>query len=210
MPTLPVSDQRGETVGQIELRPDVWQASVNEPLIHQAVVSYLANQRTGTASTKTRSEVSGGGRKPWRQKGLGRARHGSIRSPLWTGGGVTFGPKPRDHGKHMNKKARRQALRSALSATLDEDQVVVLNEIDLPEPRTREIINLLKALDLGGEKVLLVTPEVDEITYKSARNIPGVHVMRAADLNVYEVLAHDHLLILSDALTVLEEVLGDE
>jgi len=208
MPTTPVYDMRGESAGQIELRPDVWDAPVNEPLIHQAVVSYLSNQRTGTASTKGRAEKRGGGRKPWPQKGLGRARHGSIRSPLWRGGGVTFGPKPRSFRKSMNKKAKRAAMRSALSARQREDAVRVIDEIDLPQPKTKMIVQMLRELDLMEGKVLIVTEGMDDALYKSSRNIPGVDVMRGQDLNIYEVLDHDYLLFVGDATSVVEEVLA--
>ncbi len=210
MPTIPVVDMRGENTGQIELRPDVWDAPVNEPLIHQAVVGYLSNQRTGTASTKTRAEKRGGGRKPWPQKGLGRARHGSIRSPIWVGGGVTFGPKPRSFRKNMNKKAKRAAMRSALSATRREDGVRVIDRIDLPEPKTKEIVSMLEDLGINGDKSLLITKGNDDIVYKSARNIAGVNIIRAQDLNIYEVLDHDHLLFVGDAISVVEEVLAND
>ncbi len=208
MPTTPVYDMRGQNTGQIDLRPDVWDAPVNEPLIHQAVVSYLSNQRTGTASTKTRPEKRGGGRKPWPQKGLGRARHGSIRSPLWRGGGVTFGPKPRSFRKEINKKAKRAAMRSALSAKQREDAVRVIDEIDLPEPKTKLVVQMLQELDLTEGKVLIVTEEMDKTLYKSSRNIPTVDVMRAQDLNIYEILDHDCLLFVGDATSVVEEVLA--
>lgn len=209
MPTVPLRDRNGNEVGEIEIRPDVWGEEVNEVLLHQAVVTYLANQRVGSASTKGRAEVRGGGRKPWRQKGLGRARHGSIRSPIWAGGGVTFGPKPRDYRKSMNKKARRSALRSALSASCEESAVTFLDGLDLSTPKTREMISMLEALGLAGTKVLIVTPERDDVVYLSARNIPGVSVARARDLNVYQVLDCDNLLVFGDAVPVIEEVLGD-
>lgn len=207
--TVPLRDKQGNEVGQIEIRSDVWGGEVNEALLHQAVVTYLANQRTGSASTKGRAEVRGGGRKPWRQKGLGRARHGSIRSPIWTGGGVTFGPKPKDYRKSMNKKARRSALRSALSASCEENAVMFLDGLDLSAPKTRELVSVLEALGLVGTKVLIVMPDRDEKVYLSARNIPGVSVARAQDLNVYQVLNSDNLLVFGDAVPMIEEVLGD-
>ena len=205
MPTLPVYDMRGETVGEIELDPTIWGVEVNQDLMHKAVVAYLANQRVGTASSKTRSEVRGGGRKPWRQKGLGRARHGSIRSPIWKGGGVTFGPKPRDFRKEMNKKARRGALRSALSASAQESAVTVLDAMDLSEPKTREVVATLRALGLDNTKVLVVTSANDSLVFKSCRNIPGVAVTRASDLHTYGVLNAAHLLVLQEAVPVIEE-----
>ncbi|MFO8059547.1 MAG: 50S ribosomal protein L4 [Bacillota bacterium] len=209
MSTVPLRDRGGNEVGEIEIRSDVWGVKVNEALLHQAVVTYLANQRVGSASTKGRAEVRGGGRKPWRQKGLGRARHGSIRSPIWTGGGITFGPKPRDFRKSMNRKARRSALKSALSASCEKSAVTFLDGLELQMPRTKEIVSMLEALDLAGSKVLIVVPESDDILYRSARNIPGVSVARAQDLNVYQVLNCDNLLVFGDAVPVIEEVLGD-
>jgi len=208
VPTVNVLNRQGEEVGELNISSEIWEAEINEVLLHQAVVTYLANQRTGTASTKGRAEVRGGGRKPWRQKGLGRARHGSIRSPIWRGGGVTFGPKPRDWRKSMNKKARRSALRSALSAGCSEETVTFVDAIDLPEPRTKDIVAMLKALDLEGRKVLIVTPDRDDVVYRSARNIPGVSVTRAQDLTTYEVLNSDHMVVVADAVSVIEGVLG--
>lgn len=208
MPTVNVLNRQGEEVGELNISPEIWEAEINEVLLHQAVVTYLANQRTGTASTKGRAEVRGGGRKPWRQKGLDRARHGSIRSPIWRGGGVTFGPKPRDWRKSMNKKARRGALRSALSAGCSEEAVTFVDAIDLPEPRTKDIVAMLKALDLEGKKVLIVTPDRDDVVYRSARNIPGVSVTRAQDLTTYEVLNSDHMVVVAGAVSVIEGVLG--
>jgi len=207
MPRLPLYNMQGETVGDIELSPRVWEAQVNEALLHQAVVTYLANQRVGTASTKTRAEVRGGGRKPWRQKGLGRARHGSIRSPIWKGGGITFGPKPRDYRKKFNVKARRQALRSALSAKVAEDAVKVIEELVFQEPRTAVMVKVLQDLALAGHKTLIVTDGSNEAAYKSARNIPGVAMSSAQNLHTYKVLNHQRLLLTREAVGAIEEVL---
>ncbi len=209
MPKLPVYDIRGETVGEVELNASVWEAPINENLLHQAVVTYLANQRSGSASTKGRAEVRGGGRKPWRQKGLGRARHGSIRSPIWKGGGVTFGPKPRDYSKAMNKKARKGALRAALSASASESTITVLDQFELSMPKTKEMVAMLHALGLEGKKVLIVTANGDPMVYRSSRNIPGVAATTARDLTTYRVLDADHLVVLQDALPVIEEGLRD-
>ncbi len=209
MPTVPVVSMTGEQVDQVELDPYVWDSPPNDGLVHQAVVTYLANQRTGSASTKTRAEVRGGGRKPWRQKGLGRARHGSIRSPIWTGGGVTFGPKPRSYRKSMNKKARRSALRCVLSEALRDTELTVVDAIDLPQPKTRTVVEMLGAFGQSGRKVLFVTDESGESLLKSSRNIPGVDVIRARDLNTYKVVNSEHLVVTRDALPLIEEVLGD-
>ena len=207
MPKVSVYNQQGQPVGEIELSETVFGAEVNEALLHQAVVTYLANQRQGTASTKTRGEVSGGGRKPWRQKGLGRARHGSIRSPIWVGGGVVFGPKPRDYRLGMPKKARRAALRSALSAKVREGALIVLDDLQLPEPKTKEMAAVLKRLS-SDRKPLIVLAERNPNVELSARNLPGADTAQAEDINVYQVLAHDRLVITRAAVAKLEEALG--
>ncbi|MFO7941686.1 MAG: 50S ribosomal protein L4 [Bacillota bacterium] len=210
MPTVPIVDMQGEQTGEAELDPFVWDSPENDSVIHQAVVTYLANQRTGSASTRTRAEVRGGGRKPWRQKGLGRARHGSIRSPIWTGGGVVFGPKPRSYRKRMNKKARRCALRTALSSSIRESEMTVIDSIDLPAPKTGAVRDMLRTLGLSDKKkVLFVTSEKDEVLLRSSRNIPGVCAMRAQDLTTYTVVDADHLVVTRDSLPVIEEVLGN-
>ncbi len=208
MPAVPVCNMQGDEVEELDLSPAVWEAPVNDALMHQVVVAYLANQRAGSASTRGRAEVRGGGRKPWRQKGLGRARHGSIRSPIWRGGGVTFGPKPRDYRKSVNKKARRNALKSALSAVNEESAITFLDEIDLPRPKTRDIVQMLRVLGLENRKVLIVMPERDDTAYRSVRNIPNVSIMRAEDLNTYEVLNAEHLIVVRDAVPVIEGVLA--
>lgn len=206
MPTVTVYNTEGQPVGEMELNPKVFGAEINEALMHDAVVMYLANQRVGTASTKTRGEVSGGSRKPWRQKGLGRARHGSIRSPIWVGGGVVFGPKPREWRQKMPRKARRQALRSALSAKVQAGELLVLDQLVLPEPKTREMARVLKNLQL--DKALLVTRDPDAVVQRSARNIPGVETGVAKDLNVYQVLKYPKVVLTRDAVAAVEEVLG--
>ncbi|MFP4200815.1 MAG: 50S ribosomal protein L4 [Clostridia bacterium] len=210
MPTVPIVDMQGEQTGEVELDPFVWNSPENGGLIHQAVVTYLANQRTGSASTRTRAEVRGGGRKPWRQKGLGRARHGSIRSPIWTGGGVVFGPKPRSYRKRMNKKARRGALRAALSSSVRDSEITLIDSIDLPGPKTGAVRDMLRDLGLSDKKkILFVTSGKDDILLRSSRNLPGMRAMRAQDLNTYMVMDSDHLVITKDALPVIEEVLGN-
>lgn len=206
MPSVTVYNTEGQAVGEMELNEKVFGAEINPALMHDAVVMYLANQRVGTASTKTRAEVRGGGRKPWRQKGLGRARHGSIRSPIWVGGGVVFGPKPRDYRQKMPRKARRQALRSALSAKVKAGELVVLDRLELPEAKTRLMAGVLK--NLQAEKALVVTAEADEKVYRSSRNLPGVETGIAKDLNVYQVLKYPKLIMTRDAVASVEEVLG--
>lgn len=208
MPKVAVYNVDGQQVGDIDLNDEVFGVEVNEPLMHQAVVRHLANQRQGTVATKTRGEVRGGGRKPWRQKGTGRARHGSIRSPIWVGGGVTFGPQPRDYRQKMPKKSRRAALRSALSGKVQAGEFVVVDAIEFAAPRTKEMVRLLGHFTSPGEKALVVTVDGDRNVVLSARNLPGVAAMRAADLNVYDVLAHGKLLVTKDAVRHIEEALA--
>lgn len=207
MPKVAVYNLEGQTVGEMELSDVVFGAPVNEALLHQAVVMYLANQRQGTASTKTRGEVRGGGRKPWRQKGTGRARHGSIRSPIWVGGGVVFGPKPREYRQKMPKKARRAALRSALSEKVREGNLIVLESLTLPEPKTKLMAGVLNRL-AAERKPLIVLAERDRNVELSTRNLPGAATMQATDVNVYQVLVHDKLVLTKDAVAKLEEALG--
>ncbi|MGI6317492.1 MAG: 50S ribosomal protein L4 [Firmicutes bacterium] len=209
MPTVEVYNVQGEQVGELELSPEIFEAEVNEKLLFDVVQMLLAARRRGTASTKTRAEVRGGGRKPWRQKGTGRARHGSIRSPIWTGGGIAFGPSPRKYRYLLPKKMRRAALRSALTSRLAGKGITVLNELKLAAPKTKEIVQILNNLGLGGS-VLLVTGEADSNIYKSARNIPGVDTAVAGMLNVLDILNHDTLLLTKDAVARIEEVFSDE
>lgn len=208
MPKVSVYNMEGQTVGEIELSDEVFAAEVNEPLLHEAVVAYLANQRQGTVGTKTRAEVRGGGRKPWRQKGLGRARHGSIRSPLWVGGGTVFGPKPREYRLKMNKKARRQALRSALSGKVRDGALVVVDELQLAEPKTRTMVGILSRLGAGADGALIVTRDTNENVQRAARNIEGVNTAAATGLNVYQIMAHAKLVMTRDAVAAVEEVLA--
>jgi len=207
MPKVAVYNKEGATVGEINLSDAVFGVEVNPGLLHEVVQMYLANQRQGTADTKTRAEVSGGGRKPWRQKGTGRARQGSIRSPLWRKGGVVFGPHPREYGWTMPKKARRAALRQALSAKVKNGELIVVDSFELEAPKTREVVTLLKNLNVEG-RAFIVTAEENTNIYKSARNIPGVRANAARNLNVYEVLAASKLVFTQDAVAKVEEVLG--
>lgn len=208
VPKVEVFDMEGKKEGEITLNPRIFDAEVNGALMHQAVTRYLANQRVGTAQVKTRSMVRGGGRKPWRQKGTGRARHGTIRSPIWRGGGVVFGPHNREFRKKMPKKARRQALRSALTSRQLKGDLRVLRDLSIDQPNTRAVVNLLDNLGLSGKKALIVTGDTDRSVYLSARNVPGVSVARARDLNVYEVLKHQALILTTDAVASVEEVLA--
>lgn len=205
MAKVPVLDETGAQVGERELAPQVFEAKVSVPLMHQVVVAGLASLRRGTHSTKTRGEVSGGGRKPWRQKGTGRARQGSIRAPQWTGGGVVHGPKPRDHSMRVNKKMKRGALRSALTDALRSGKLAVVRELAFEEPKTKRAAEILSALGLT-RKVLLVLPGPtdDGAVEKSFRNLPNVRIAYAPSLGTYEVLAADHVLFTQAALDIVE------
>jgi large subunit ribosomal protein L4 len=201
-----VFSAEGEEKGTAELPEHLFGSSVNEPVLHEAVTNYLANQRQGTASTKTRSEVRGGGRKPWRQKGTGRARAGTRSSPIWVGGGRAFGPKPRDYGYEMPKKIKRLALKSALTIKAQEDAVVVVELPSLSEAKTAEIAKFLAKLDLVDKKCLIVTAGTDENLLKSVRNIPNVRLLISSQLNPYALLASERLLLTPDALQSIKEV----
>ena len=205
MPKVALYNMKAEQVGEIELSDAVFGVAVNKPAMHSAVVSYLANQRQGTQSTLTRAEVRGGGIKPWRQKGTGRARQGSIRSPQWTHGGVVFAPKPRDYTIRLNKKLKKVAVKSALSAKVIEGSIIVLDEIALDAVKTKNMVEMLQSFKLG-KKSLIVMAQNDQNVIKSARNIPGVTTMNADSLNTYQVLLHDNLLMTKDAIAKLEEV----
>lgn len=200
-----VFDMNGKKVSDIELSDAVFGLTPNEKVMHAAVVNFLANQRQGTQSTKTRSEVSGGGRKPWRQKGTGRARQGSTRSPQWTHGGVALGPKPRDYSYRLNKKVKRLAVLSALSSKAQSGEMIVLDKIEATEYKTKTIANMLKAVGVT-KKALIVTPAVDAKLVKSAANIPGVKTTTADCVNTYEVLNGGKFVISVDAAKKLEEV----
>jgi large subunit ribosomal protein L4 len=202
MASAPVLDRAGKKVGTQELPAELFEAQVNVPLMHQVVVAGLASLRRGTHSTKTRAEVSGGGKKPWRQKGTGRARHGSNRSPIWSGGGVAHGPKPRDHSVRINKKMKRGALRSALSDAAASGKLSVIDELVFEEPHTRDAAAILEALELGG-KVLVVLPEPEWAVERSFRNLEQVRVTFSRSLSVFDVLVADHVLFSKPALEAL-------
>lgn len=208
MPKAALYNAEGKRTGDVDLRDDIFGVPINDDVLHQAVVRHLANQRAGTAAAKTRSEVRGGGRKPWRQKGTGRARVGSIRSPLWRGGGIIFGPRPRSYKQSMPRKMRRLALKSALSARAGEGNLVVIEELHLPAPKTKEAIKLLKSLEAEGNALLVAREEQPDLML-ATRNIPGVYFKLADHLNVYDVLAADKVIITSQAVARIEEVLGD-
>jgi large subunit ribosomal protein L4 len=205
MAKLPVVNMSGEKVGDITLNKDIFGIEPNQAVMHMAVVNYLANQRQGTQSTKTRTEVSGGGRKPWRQKGTGHARQGSTRAPQWTHGGVALGPKPRDYSYTLNKKVKRLALKSALSTKALEKEIIVVDKIELAEFKTKEMAASLKAIG-ADKKALIVIPENDVKIVRSARNIEGVKTASCNTINVYDILNADKLVIAKDAVAKIEEV----
>jgi large subunit ribosomal protein L4 len=194
-----------EAIGEIDLSDGIFGAEISRPAMHMAVKSYLSNQRQGTQSALTRAEVSGGGRKPWKQKGTGRARQGSIRSPQWTHGGIVFAPKPRDYTLNITKKLRRLALKSALSVKAAENDIIVVDNIALDEIKTKAVAKMLEAFKIDS-KALIVMPGVDEKVVKSARNIPSVKTALASDINTYEPLFHDKIIITKDAVAKIEEV----
>ncbi len=202
-----VRNMAGETVSQIELRDDIFGLEPHQAVMHQAVLRQLANARLGTVDTKTRGEVSGGGRKPWRQKHTGRARQGSIRAPHWKGGGVVFGPHPRSYRMRMPRKMRRLALKSALSAKAAENNIILLDELTMESPSTKNMLALLDNLQVDSSALILL-PERDENVEKSARNIPDVKTLHASCLNVIDLLTYDTLIVPLKALKLLEEHLG--
>ena len=205
MPNYSVFDKTGKKVSDIALSDAIFAITPNASAMHLCVVAYLANQRQGTQSTLTRAEVRGGGKKPWRQKGSGRARQGSIRSPQWTHGGIALGPKPREYGKTGNKKVRRLAMKSALSSKVAAEELIVLDSLEMNEIKTKEVVSVLKALETG-KKVLIVLPEKNETVYRSARNIKGVKTTLVSTLNVYDILNCDSLVVLKDAVSKIDEV----
>ena len=204
MPKTTLYNTKAEKVGEIELSDAIFGIEANKEAMHTMVVNYLANQRQGTQSTKTRTEVRGGGRKPWRQKGTGRARQGSIRAPQWTGGGVALGPKPRSYRFSVNKKLRRLALKSALSTKVAENEIIVIDELKLDSFKTKEMAAILKAFE--ADNALVVTAGKDDNVVRSAANIPGIETSMAENLNVYDVLKHSKFIVTKDAVSKIEEV----
>ena len=205
MPTATVYNMTNEKVGEIELSDNIFNVEMNAGLVHQAVVMQLASQRQGTHSTKTRAMVRGGGRKPWRQKGTGRARAGSRRSPLWRGGGIIFGPHPRDYSFSMPRKQRRLALKCVLSDKVKSGDLIVLDELNFEAPKTKQFVKLLNDFNVE-KKALFITLEMIENVTRSANNIQGVKTIAALNLNVYDILNHDKLFITKDAIAKIEEV----
>ena len=205
MPTAVLYNMQGAKIGDVELSAALFGAEVNKAVLHETVVNYLANQRQGTQSTKTRTEVAGGGKKPFRQKGTGRARQGSTRAPQWTKGGVALGPKPRDYSYTINKKVKKLAMVSALSAKAADDCVMVIDDLKMDEIKTKTVADMLKAMGVDG-KALIVTNEMEKNVYLSARNIEGVKASYVGMLNVYDVLNHDKFIVAKDAVAKLEEV----
>lgn len=205
MANLAVLDKTGKKVSDITLNDNIFAIEPNESAMHLVVVNYLANQRQGTQSTLTRAEVSGGGKKPWRQKGTGRARQGSTRSPQWTHGGISHGPKPREYGFDINKKVRRLAMKSALSSKVAADEMIVVDDLTIDAIKTKEMAEVLSAIN-AGKKTLIVLPEKNDIVYKSARNIEGANVTLVNTLNVYDILNCNTIVVVKDAVSKIEEV----
>jgi large subunit ribosomal protein L4 len=205
MPELEIKDKNNNAVGKIALADDVFGVAAKEGVIHNAVVNFLANQRQGTHATRTKGLVSGGGKKPWKQKHTGRARSGSNRSPLWRGGGIVFGPQPRDYSYALPRKARQLALKAALSGKLSDGEITVIDSLTVEKPKTKGMVSLLKGLDLEGKSTLIIVPEYDEAVFLSSRNIPGVTVRRVSELNSYDVASHSRLLMTRGAAEMLSE-----
>ena len=205
MPKIDVYDIEGKKVNDVELNEDIFGIIPNEELVHSVIVNYLANQRQGTQSTKTRAEVRGGGKKPWRQKGTGRARQGSIRAPQWVGGGIALGPKKRSYSYKLNKKEKRLAIKSCLSSKVIENELTVVDKIELKEIKTKEVAKMLNNLKLAG-KTLILLPEKNEVIQKSARNIEGVKTLSVNTINAYDLVNYNNLVITLDTVKKLEEV----
>ena len=205
MPTIDVYNVEGKKVSTVDLKEEIFGIEPNEAIVHSVLINFLANQRQGTQSTKTRSEVSGGGRKPWRQKGTGRARQGSIRAPQWIKGGIALGPKPRKYTYKINKKEKRLAIKSVLSSKVLENQLVVIDELPFKEIKTKQMVSALEKNKVEG-KILIMLPEKNEAVQKSARNIEGVKTTLVNTINVYDLLKYNKLVITLDTVKKLEEV----
>lgn len=210
MSKLEIVNLNGEKVKDIKLKDNVFGIEPNDGVLHNAIVKAQAGKRQGTHSTKTRSEVSGGGRKPWRQKGTGNARQGSIRAVQWVGGGIAFGPKPRDYSKKQNKKERRLALRSALSYKAIDNELVIVESLELTSSKTKEMLEILNKLNLTNKKVLIVVNELNENLCLASRNLGNVKISLVEELNTFDVVSADNMLVTVDALEKIEEVLGNE
>ena len=204
MPNVALYDIKGQNIGDIALSENVFGQPVNTAVLHEVVVAHLANCRQGTQSAKTRSEVSGGGKKPWRQKGTGRARQGSTRSPQWRHGGVVFAPKPRDYTIRVNKKVKRLAMKSALSSKVEENEVIVFDALNIEAPKTKEMVKVLKAVDVN--KALIVLADKDDTVERASANIEGVKTTLVGTLNVYEILKYEKLILTKASVEKIEEV----
>lgn len=200
-----VYNTNGEQVGEVELNEELFNAPVNEAVLHEVIKNYLANQRQGTHATKTRAMVRGGGRKPWRQKGTGRARQGSIRSPQWIKGGIVFGPHPRSYRYNLPKSLKRVAMKSALSSKYKENKIIVLEDLNLDKPKAKEIIKLLNNLKVDSKTLIVLSHNMENV-YKSSRNIPGVETTYIGLMNVHDIMTHDTFIITKDAVDKMEEV----
>ena len=203
MPEIDIKDKNNNSVGKLSLPGDVFSVTAKDGVVHNSVVNFLANQRQGTHATKTKGLVSGGGKKPWKQKHTGRARSGSSRSPLWRGGGIVFGPQPRDYSYALPRKAKKLALRAMLSGKLSDGEMVIIDGFAMEKPRTRDMVAILKGLDLAGKSTLIVVHDYDKTVMLSARNIPGVTVRRFSDLNSYDLAIHSRLLMTKQAAEML-------
>jgi large subunit ribosomal protein L4 len=206
MPEIPLYNMEGKKTGTLPISEEIFDATINESVMHQALIRQLANMRRGTHSTKTRGEVAGGGRKPWRQKGTGRARHGSIRSPLWRGGGITFGPKPRDYSQAMPKNMRRLALCGALTTKVMNQKMIALEDLKFEAPKTKQFVEMMEKLEMP-QSVLFLIDDKNRAIEKSASNIQGVKVITLDTINIYDILKYDKLVATKDAIQHLEEVL---
>jgi len=204
MPTVGLFNKEGQKVGDMELSESIFAVEINQDAVHQVVVAQLANKRQGNQSTLTRAEVSGGGIKPWRQKGTGRARQGSTRSPQWTHGGVVFAPKPREYRISVPKSMRKVAMKSVLTSKVVENEMIVLESLDFDAPKTKDVIKMLKALDV--KKALIVVAESNENVYKSARNIEGIDIIPVNNINIYDILKYEKFVITKEAVSKIEEV----
>jgi len=204
MPTVGLFNKEGQKVGDMELSESIFAVEINQDAVHQVVVAQLANKRQGNQSTLTRAEVSGGGIKPWRQKGTGRARQGSTRSPQWTHGGVVFAPKPREYRISVPKSMRKVAMKSVLTSKVVENEMIVLESLDFDAPKTKDVIKMLKALDV--KKALIVVAESNENIYKSGRNIEGINIIPVNNINIYDILKYEKFVITKEAVSKIEEV----
>lgn len=206
MPKLALYNKTGNQIGDINLNDSVFSVEVNAPVVHRAIVAQLAAMRAGTHSTKTRGEVSGGGKKPWRQKGTGRARQGSIRAPQWVGGGRVFGPTPRDYSQKINRKEKKLAVRSAFSNKVEEGKLIIVDAFNFTQPKTKDMVKILTDLKINDKKVLLLISNKDEAVWKSARNLTNVRTLVTQAINIYDLVNADYIVTTQDAVAAIEEV----